>query len=537
MALDSTKLQDMVKALQAASTALLDASKALEASLAVVPAPTPTPVPVPMVLSLSVPAKATEGDTIKATLTVSGVVGSLSTVKIAGRFNGASHANGPYTDFSPTFTAVTNGVYEGSLTLPASGSLEAYATYQDAQGVWHDQPSFVVSVAAKVVPVPTPVPTPIPAPTTSAFQLGAQGWFLAPGWAHGSPFVAAPNFATWQTVPVWKPEFLADMKNFAAYRFMDWAATNHSKVTKWSERMLPASAANGTSRYIDASTTAVTPGMAYELMFDLAQRVGLKTVWICLPALADDDYFTQFAKLAKAMLPAGSQLIVELSNEIDGGWFSQTAGVISAGVAGKLPGSNQWYQGAAYATLRTLAISKALRLEFGAEHGIRSKVVRCMVGNTDLCKQSLTSVYKSAQWNPTNEVIHALGHQMYWSAKQDGANLPLATQKADIDTSTQYCVETRAMANSVGIKETYIYEFNCHVLLNAGIAAGTQDSADALKYALDVAKKNVSVACLYTDASSWSNKQSEGAWGLKQTIGGVETLKWKAMREWVAANK
>ncbi len=99
-------------------------------------------------------AEATPGQTVTGTVTYTNSTAapvSIRAVVIAGRAPGATHAGGPYQDFAPTQGATT--VAPGaSVTMTASrafgasdpfGSWEAYATYEDAMGVWHDDPHSV----------------------------------------------------------------------------------------------------------------------------------------------------------------------------------------------------------------------------------------------------------------------------------------------------------------------------------------------------------------------------------------------------------
>ena len=358
------------------------------------------------------------------------------------------------------------------------------------------------------------------------FTLGTQGWFLTPSWGHGTPWNRV-DLSYYREVSVWNDAFLKDLRGYGAYRMMDWAATNHSRVQHWSERRLPTDPGNR-EIYVDASTKGVVPGMAYELMFDLAQRAHLRYLWITLPMLADDDYVRNFAQLAKKLLPTGTTLVVEWSNEPDGGWFTQSEQAIERGVALGLPGPNRWYQGAAYTTLRTIAVSKALR-----EAQVDAIVVRCTVGNQDLMARSLDTIYASRVYNPTGEKIHALGMQFYFGAKADGKTYDLTLAKRDIDQEELRAVWLKNLASQHNIRDVVVYEFNNHTLLNAATFNESPDAAQALVYSIERASHYFLLGCLYTDASSWSNKPTEGAWGIKKVLGGPDTLKSIAVAKWL----
>jgi hypothetical protein len=89
---------------------------------------------------------------------------SIADVTITSRPPGGTNAGGPYDDFSPWVNATTVNA-GASITLQASRTLAsadptgtwwAYATYQDANGVWHDGPSVYFTVAAATPDAGTP---------------------------------------------------------------------------------------------------------------------------------------------------------------------------------------------------------------------------------------------------------------------------------------------------------------------------------------------------------------------------------------------
>jgi endoglucanase len=79
----------------------------------------------------------------------------VNKIVIAMRPPGGSHAGGPYDDASPepgplTVAAGATVSVDATRTFAASGgqgTWEAYATYQDAGGTWHDGPSVFFSIA------------------------------------------------------------------------------------------------------------------------------------------------------------------------------------------------------------------------------------------------------------------------------------------------------------------------------------------------------------------------------------------------------
>ena len=114
-------------------------------------------------------------------------------------------------------------------------------------------------------------------------------------------------------------------------RFMDWEATNNSKLANWADR--PAAAHFGQSAY----------GEPYEHIAELVNETG-KDAWINVPELATDDFITQFAQFMaqnldfariqaardKAGFTTPFQLIVENSNETWNSGFTAYATFLAA---------------------------------------------------------------------------------------------------------------------------------------------------------------------------------------------------------------
>jgi hypothetical protein len=318
---------------------------------------------------------------------------------------------------------------------------------------------------------------------------------------------------------------------------MDWNATNYSKVTSWSQRLQPTDPQNA-DVYIDNSTPDV--GMAYEWQFDLARRAGV-TLWITLPIQADDDYFAQFARLAHDL--SSTTLIVELSNEVDGGWFSQTAYAQQQGAALGLPGQNKYYVGAAWQTYRSLQLRRALRAEFGdAAMGKSVIVARCSVGTTDVSRASLTSVMNSIKWNPTQDRFDMLCLSAYFGQGADGSSYTLAQAQSDIMNnvigSNDGVASWKKTQQNAGIPFFGIYEGGQSVNNNAAMWDAKPEAATAEVFLLDqLAANGVDFFAHYTDAASCDNKAGDSCWGLKHVIGGPETAKSTAFKNWVFSHQ
>ncbi len=139
-----------------------------------------------------------------------------------------------------------------------------------------------------------------------------------------------PGF-DYDTTSTFLPQFLSILTPFRAMRFMDWEATNNSKLANWADR--PAAAHFGQSAY----------GEPYEHIAELVNETG-KDAWINVPELATDDFITQFAqfmaqnldfaRIEAARDTAGFttpfQVIVENSNETWNTGFTANAAFLAA---------------------------------------------------------------------------------------------------------------------------------------------------------------------------------------------------------------
>lgn len=111
--------------------------------------------------------------------------------------------------------------------------------------------------------------------------------------------------------PLFTQPFLDHMRRFKTLRMMDWLRTNNNPVSSWAERTDP-----------KRHHTNAPNGAPWEHIIALARLTG-QDLWINIPAMADDDYVLQLARLLKAELPPTTRLYVEYSNEVWNGQFKQ----------------------------------------------------------------------------------------------------------------------------------------------------------------------------------------------------------------------
>jgi hypothetical protein len=161
------------------------------------------------------------------------------------------------------------------------------------------------------------------------------------------------------------------------------------------------------------------------------------------------------------------------------------------------------------------------------------------VGNTDLMKQSLNTVYKSSQWNPTNEKLEMACMAAYFGNGRDGSSYNLAQAKTDIDalvTGVDGFKNMQTAQKAAGIPLFGVYEGGQSVLTNSSNWNVKQDAADAVTYLYNVMQPYFNIFCHYTDASACSNNSGSSCWGLKLMVGGSDSAKSTAVKNWVKAH-
>ncbi|MEO6434235.1 MAG: hypothetical protein ABIP55_00535, partial [Tepidisphaeraceae bacterium] len=109
---------------------------------------------------------------------------------------------------------------------------------------------------------------------------------------------------------IFTSEFLNSLRPFGAIRFMDYMKTNNSLLVKWDER----------PKVTDPQYTQI--GGPIERAIDLGNLLD-KDIWLCVPALADDDFVRQLGQLVRERLKPTLHCYVEYSNEVWNGQFKQ----------------------------------------------------------------------------------------------------------------------------------------------------------------------------------------------------------------------
>ncbi|MGR3247975.1 MAG: hypothetical protein ACU0DH_08700 [Paracoccus sp. (in: a-proteobacteria)] len=131
------------------------------------------------------------------------------------------------------------------------------------------------------------------------------------------PCINLKHRAAFEAGEIFRPEWLALIKGFRLFRFMDWQGTNNSLLSAWADRPTPSSA-------------TWTLGVPVEIMVELCNKLGVDG-WFCFPHLATDDYITRFAQYVRRNLLSGLKAHYEYSNEVWNFQFEQAQWAIRQG--------------------------------------------------------------------------------------------------------------------------------------------------------------------------------------------------------------
>ena len=283
--------------------------------------------------------------------------------------------------------------------------------------------------------------------------------------------------------------------------------------------------------------------MAYEWMIDLGNRTH-KDVWICLPAQADPDYWSQLATLIKNKLQPDRKVYIEYSNETWNGTFGQFQYTIDQGKSQGLPGSNQWYQGQAYAVWQSLKIFKAFQDVFGAS-AMGTRVIRVFAygGNMDTGRQGLRSVYNSTAWNPSGQKIDMLAIAPYLGIGLDGASANIQNDFHHAVEQVEFREDGGELGHiafavqdlkTFGIPQLGAYEGGQSLLKNSALWSSNPKIYDEYMYMLDRWSQYFRVFVHYAHTGKWTNAQNQSSWGALDHTGQSpsEAHKYRALVDW-----
>jgi hypothetical protein len=430
--------------------------------------------------------------------------------------------------------------YNGASISPASGVPADFTSPQTYTVIAVDGSTkdyvVTVNVAAAVV--------------SSAMSIGTNFWYhtsLDDNYSGETSRVAGIDWSTAYGAAVggladtniWEPTWLAELAPYSTLRFMDWGNTNYSQIVTWAQRMQPTDP-NNYAVYIDGLSPPNNPGVAYEWMIDLCNRVG-KDLWVCLPAKSNSNYWLQLATLIKAKLSPDLRVYVEYSNETWNGQFSQFQWTIDQGVALGLPGSNQYYQGQAYALVQSLKIFEQFENVFGsAAMGVQVLRVFSYGGNMDTGRLAFRNVYDNALFPPAAQRVDRLAIAPYIGSELDGSAPTIQTLFHAAIAAVFADQVTQAIADKAefSIPKLITYEGGQQLFTNSAVWSANAAIYDEYTHMLDLWGDHFALFMHYTHTGKWTNVLGSSSWGAKDHTGQdpAAAHKYRALRDWVAAH-
>ena len=334
------------------------------------------------------------------------------------------------------------------------------------------------------------------------------------------------------------PAFLAHNGRFSTLRFMDWNLVNDSPVTSWAQRttLQHANWRGGT-------------GVPYEICIDLC-NILQRDMWICVPAMADDHFVRQLARLIRDRLDPSLRVYVEYSNEVWNWQFQQASWNHDRALQEAAAGSDIAFDGATDANVlrwRRIAresarVGRLFTQEFGPG-SMGSRVRPVLAGQIAWSQQFIESLrYLERTHGRPRDLIFALSGAPYYNLGElDRRNDLTATQVLDalaaseqaIADSAQYEV-LAALTAWHGLAPFVAYEGGPDTFGGNSVAAKALAHRDARIRPLMTRAIHRWFAAgggLYNHYSSGADDWETpfGAWSLAERIQDVATPKLLAM--------
>lgn len=312
----------------------------------------------------------------------------------------------------------------------------------------------------------------------------------------------------------WNPTFIARWRGMACLRFMDFMETNHSKISRWSERPRPEHA------------TFSERGVPVELLVDLANRMHIDP-WFTMPHLADDEYVRNFASYVKQHLNPDLKVYIEYSNEVWNGIFAQAHYALERGRALKL-GDDDYQRSMRFYAHRSVEIFRIFENVFGSKNRL-VRVLATQAANTYAGEQILgyrdtakhADAIAIAPYISFNVEAHEANEVARWSLDRLFAHI----EQKEFPTTVSWIRNYKALAAKHNLK-LMAYEGGQHLV---GVMGGENNdqltklfmnaNADARmgrlyqRYHRAWAEAGGDLFCHFASVGAWGKW---GSWGLLQ---------------------
>lgn len=127
------------------------------------------------------------------------------------------------------------------------------------------------------------------------------------------------------------PLLINRLRNFGGIRSMDLQATNYSRVQHWGDRTMDNESKSVEFPNGNAPSLGVPVFDIVDLINEVSNDGSTKTLWICIPIYATDDFVNKYLQELYDNLNSNVNLIIEYSNEIWNGGFRQQDSAIELG--------------------------------------------------------------------------------------------------------------------------------------------------------------------------------------------------------------
>jgi hypothetical protein len=342
---------------------------------------------------------------------------------------------------------------------------------------------------------------------------------------------------------IFNPTFLSVVQNFRVLRGMQWLEIDNDGgvLTNWSQRPQVTDGGWGGPN-----------GTPVEVLLELCNAAGADC-WLNIPHMATNDYITQMATLAHAMLGTSQKAYVEFSNEVWNGTYPQST---YATAQGKLTwpsaGSSADY-GLNWYGMKAAQTCDIWKSVWGAD---ASRVV-CVMGAQAAVAWTATQALECSLWTGAGNApcsSHGIGAVAI--APYFGYDVPAAP-----DLNTLFTSITASLVSVSGWEASYkaaLAPFKLPFIAyegGQGLVAIAGGAAEALYIA---ANRDPRMAAAYTTAfNDWktnggqtyvayadiSKPSNFGEWGaLESLLDTVKPLssappKWQAIQNFISTNQ
>lgn len=264
------------------------------------------------------------------------------------------------------------------------------------------------------------------------------------------------------TMQVYQNDFIARLRPFSVLRLMDFLSTNGNPQVTWNDR----------ARSENPIYTS-NKGVPYEMAAELGNATN-RDIWICIPALASNDFVRNMARVIRDRLNPALNVYIEYSNEVWNGVFPQYQQVVDASQDNPLVlGGDPWTRAGEQTAYKLKIFSDIFREEFGTGAVRVRPVLAGQAANTYFTEKGLELLERN--YGPPHNYLYAISSAPYISL-EGALDLPNLTMDSLFVALNDYLHENirpwlaswRSLAQEYGIKHIS-YEGGQHLVSYNGV--------------------------------------------------------------------